>query len=249
MKRRNFESFELEIQNIPVKVYKPINYNEETKTVIHYHGWTSDVTKYYTLGKLYAKQGIQFILPEIANHGVRKKDTNEEEHMIFIDSVLSTIDEFDPIVNHLKDNKMINPDKLIVSGHSMGGFITNILVGLRDFKAGIIYNGAGDVIDIVKDFYTLEALNGLTGEDKVKSDRLLSLNPIANCNLYNRKTIFAMIGEKDDVVNPNNMVRFLEELNNQDIDTSNIEYKFFAEDSHSISNDMIRAALDYTLNI
>lgn len=244
-KKNNIEKIELNIKDIPVTIFRPENFSEEGLTIIHYHGWTSEVSKFFSFAELFAQRGFQVILPELTNHGIRKQNKDEKEYIRFIDSVLNSVDEFEIIGNYLVENDLVNKFNIILSGHSMGGFIVNILRGLWNIKSSITYNGIGDVLSMFEKDLSKDNLGDLSEEAKKKLDRMIELNPMTNFKLYDNKKMLVLIGLEDEVVSPKNMQKFLDKLNKERVNTDQIIFKYFEKAKHDISFEMIREALAY----
>lgn len=240
---KEIKVLDYKVESIPVKIYRPEHFDEETKTVIHYHGWTSSVEKFDSYGKLLAQKGYQVILPELIHHGDRKKLEDSLDEMILLKVVVQSIDEYDVLLNYLVSNNLINKDKLVLTGHSMGGYIVNILRGLKEnLISTICYNGIANIFDLSpKDAVDFE---GPIDDAKV-INRIKELDPSFNYQRYDGKRMFVLIGEKDEVVSPTNMFELIDKMKDRNLDISNIEVKHFEEATHDIAMGMVRKAISY----
>lgn len=234
---------DIKVGDIPLKVFRPEGFNENTKTIIHYHGWTSNVDKFLSYAKLFAAKGYQVILPEVIHHGEREKIEDTLDEMIFLKVVVHTIEEYDIIHKYLVENEMINKDKLILTGHSMGGFIVNILRGLKsNLISSISFNGIGNIFDL-----SPKEVGDFEGkiEDAKIVNRIIELNPASNYQRYDGKQMYVLIGEQDNTVQPSNMEKLFDEMKKSSLNLDNIEIKYFPDANHDMNMSMVKSALKY----
>lgn len=234
---------DIKVGDIPLKVFRPEGFNEDTKTIIHYHGWTSNIDKFNSYAKLFVSKGYQVILPEIVHHGNREKIEDTLDEMIFLKVVVQTIEEYDIIHKYLVENEIINKDRLILTGHSMGGFIVNILRGLKSSLVSTIsFNGIANIFDLSpKDIGDFEG----EIEDAKIVNRIIELNPASNYQRYDGKKMYVLIGELDNTVPPSNMNKLLDQMEKANLKLDSIEVDHFPDANHDMNMSMVKSALKY----
>ncbi len=111
------------IDNIPLlEMVDTTLKNEQLPTVVFYHGWSNVKESVLVNGYELAKRGIRAILPEALFHGERKDEKETEDHYFdFWKIVLTNIKEYSVLMNRLIQEGKTDPDRLGVTGLSMGG--------------------------------------------------------------------------------------------------------------------------------
>lgn len=136
------------IDNIPLIRLKPDLEVEKLPTIIFYHGWGSSKEgqrmRAYMLGNL----GFQVLIPDSINHGERSSIDYDDSNNLrdyFWDTVVRSMEESEKILEFAIENLDADIDRIGVSGHSMGGFISSGIFTHNDkVKAGVILNGSCD---------------------------------------------------------------------------------------------------------
>lgn len=244
MKNYNIERLEIKVDNIPLVVFRPIREVKEYKTIIYYHGWSSEVKTYELMGRIFAHYGFQFILPEVVKHGVRGTADNYESYKEMFDVVTQSIEEFD-LIKEFAISKLNSDEKnLVISGHSMGGIIISAIFARDlDLKSAIIFNSIINYNEL-KD--NVEGSEDVTDEMLEKFD---VYNPMDKLMNLSGRDMLVLVGELDEVIYPETMVRFQEILKSEKVDTANMIFSFHYDCAHSISYKMVDEALNYTLNL
>lgn len=103
--------------------------HQKLPTVLFYHGWGSCKESAMVNGYELAKQGFRAVLPEAYLHGERKEGTlNEEAYMEFWHVVAHSIKEFPTLTDYYISKGLTDPDRIGVTGLSMGGITTCALL-------------------------------------------------------------------------------------------------------------------------
>lgn len=244
MENYKIERLELQFGEIPLVVFRPENFREKYKTIIHYHGWSSIVETYELFGRIFAHYGFQVILPEVVKHGVRGSADDYESYREMFDVVNQSIKEFD-LIKEFAISELNSEEKdLIISGHSMGGIITSAIFARDlDLKSAIIFNSIINYNEL-KD--NVEGSEDITDEMIEKID---VYNPMDKLMNFSGRDMLVLVGELDEVISPETMIRFQEILESEKVDSKNMIFSFHYDCAHSISYKMIEEALKYTLNL
>lgn len=241
MKNYNIERLEMKVDNIPLVVFRPVREVERYKTIIYYHGWSSDVGTYELMGRIFAHHGFQVILPEVVKHGVRGRADNYESYKEMFDVVIQSVEEFDSIKEFAISELNSEEKNIIISGHSMGGIIISAIFARDlDLKSAIIFNSIINY-DELKD-----SSEDFTDEMNEKFDLY---NPMDKLMNFSGRDMLVLVGELDEVIYPETMVRFQKILESEKVDSENMIFSFHYDCAHSISYKMVNEALNYALNL
>ncbi len=116
--------------------------------------------------------------------------------------------DIDDCVNgaqHLIDERMVDPERVIIQGWSASGYTTLSALAFRDFfKAGVSYFGIGDLEAMALDTHKFESryLDGLIGPYPEAIDRYKersAINYVDNINV----PLLIFQGDEDKIVPPN----------------------------------------------
>lgn len=243
MVKYEIEKLELMSEDCVMRVYRPKVLTPKRKTIIHYHGWGSNIETYDLLGKIYANEGYQMVLPEITRHGMR----GETDYSTFeetFDVVNQTIDEYKIIKETVIEKLNGDINNLVISGHSLGGVIASgIFAKDLDIKLGLFYN---TIIDY--SYYKSGALAGKKVNDKI-IEKFMERDPMKSIENLSGRNMLIMTGELDNIIPPQVMKQFEEDIEKTPIDSSNIEFSYHEIASHPITYKMVAEALDKTIDI
>ena len=108
-------------------------------TVFVYHGWTHRKESELMLANFLAKAGFRVVLPDAKYHGKRHGSQMFSELMFeFWQIVMQSVDEFGPLVAALQAEGLVDPERIGVTGTSMGGITTDaILARYPNVKVGV----------------------------------------------------------------------------------------------------------------
>jgi dipeptidyl aminopeptidase/acylaminoacyl peptidase len=118
----------IELSGIPCVYAEPGYMEGKLPTVIYYHGWSSFKEKGTFLASILACRGCRVILPDSLYHGERGsldyyKGGVLEEH--FWEVILKTLQESGRLIEDIRNLPGVDPSRIAVTGHSMGGFIAS----------------------------------------------------------------------------------------------------------------------------
>lgn len=212
-KKEIFKISKLELNNIPCLYVKPNFIDGELPTVIYYHGWSSNKDNQMFLAKTIAKEGYRVILPDAPNHGERGKLDFDESDAIknnFIKIILKTVEESKGLINDMIKKLDVNPERIAVMGHSMGGFISSgVFSTNKKIKCLININGsaAWQYSSKLIENYFDESFATEEQKDKIKS-----LDPISHKETLYPRPILILHGGKDSQVPIDIQRHFMEEV-------------------------------------
>lgn len=93
-------------------------------TVLFYHGYTSSKEVYAYFAVALAQAGLRAILPDADMHGARYDGDSERRATHFWEILRRNIDELPALEGALRQQKLIDGERLAVAGASMGGMTT-----------------------------------------------------------------------------------------------------------------------------
>lgn len=229
------EKLSINAGDIPILVYRPKKYSNNRKTMIYYHGWSSNVENYELFGEIYASNGYQVIMPEIEKHGSRGS-ANYENFQEALDVIIQSVAEFQDVKNLAINRLNADSSNLTIGGHSLGGMIVSSIFTIDpSVKFGIIFNGLAD-FELL-----LESLD--SNINNKEREIFLMFNPMDKINTLDGRFLEIYVGNKDDVISSKAMKLFEEKLQELDIDKSNINFTYYDDAAHSITYKMIRESI------
>lgn len=121
-------------------------------TVFVYHGWTHRKESELMVAHFLAKAGFRVVLPDAKYHGKRHGSQLFSELMFeFWDIVMQSATEFGELVATLSAEGLVDPERIGVTGTSMGGITTDaILTRYPNVKIGVDKIGAPMPVALAK---------------------------------------------------------------------------------------------------
>lgn len=123
--------------------------DEKLPTVVFYHGWTNVKESVLVHGFEIAKKGFRTLLPEALYHGGRNDGTalTDERLLDFWEIIQQSIDEYPVLTDYYIKAGLTDPDRLGVTGLSMGGITTcALLATYPEIKVGDCLMGSPDAV-------------------------------------------------------------------------------------------------------
>lgn len=232
------------IEDIPCIRLVPKGLEGEIPTIIFYHGLDSSKERQRLRGYFFAFCGYQVILPDALHHGERHRKESLDPREIsryFWQAIINNIKESEVLVDSLIKN--YGAGRIIVAGHSMGGFTTAGVVTHNDkVKAGIAMNGSFDwegSADIMKKAMGLDEDFTIPEEVEMKK-----LNPINNLHVLKDKKILILHGEEDPEVSIFPQREFYEK-NRDNLDLDMIVYPGLG---HFVTTNMLDDAMKWIVS-
>jgi dipeptidyl aminopeptidase/acylaminoacyl peptidase len=141
----------------------------------------------------------------------------------------------------------VDPDRIVITGGSAGGYTTLAALTFRDFfKGGASYYGVSDAAALARDTHKFESryLDRLIGPYPEAAEVYRARSPAAHPERLNRPVIFFQ-GDEDRIVPPNQTEIMVEALRRRGIP---VGYFLFTGEQHGFRKDAnIKRALDAEL--
>lgn len=148
---------------------------------------------------------------------------------------------------HLVDEGRADPQRLLISGSSAGGFTVLCALTFRDaFSAGASYYGIGDLTRLLESTHKFESryLDQLVGPYPEAAERYRERSPLTHAERLRCPVIFLQ-GLKDKVVPPDQAQAMVEALRTRTLPVALVT---FADEGHGFRDAVnIRAALEAEL--
>lgn len=180
---------------------------EMLPTVFFYHGWTSCKESVVVDGYELARRGFRTILPDAYLHGERNADPEvPKPKTVFWDVVSHSIAELPNLKDYYVKKGLTDPDRIGVSGLSMGGITTSaMLTQFTWIKSAVILMGNPAPILFSKSLLTSKWVEGMElSIDKSEFEAATALlEPISldrKAELINGRPILFWHGTADELV-------------------------------------------------
>lgn len=140
------------IGNIPILEFTPTDkMDQPLPLVIFYHGWTNTKEDSATEAIELVKRGFRVVLPDCLMHGDRYVHNTKVADELFFKVLLQNMTEFPAIINYYVERYLIKDDYIAVSGLSMGGITSAMLLTHHpEIKAASILMGTPKLLTYAK---------------------------------------------------------------------------------------------------
>jgi dipeptidyl aminopeptidase/acylaminoacyl peptidase len=157
------------------------------------------------------------------------------------------VDDCEDAVKFLADEKIIDRDKVAISGGSAGGYTTLCaLTFTNSFKAGASYYGVSDVLSLMEETHKFEANYDVSMFGKENAKEIMKKRSPINYTEKLSCPIIFFQGLKDSVVPPSQSVAMVNALKEKGIDT---EYITYEEEGHGFRGaETIKSSIEAELN-
>ena len=158
------------------------------------------------------------------------------------------LDDCEAAAHHLADDRQVDPDRLLITGGSAGGYTTLAVLAFRDtFAAGASHYGVADLEALAKDTHKFESryLDSLIGPYPADRDVYVERSPIHHVEGFDRP-LAVFQGLEDEVVPPNQSEMIVDALRARGVP---VAYLAFEGEQHGFRQAAnIRRALDGELS-
>lgn len=234
------------IGNIPVIRFVPKEKKEDKyKTIVFYHGWSSNKESQRLRAYILASLGYQVIVPDAINHGERGT-VDYLDPSVGVDkfwpTVIENIREFDKIKRYIVNFLNGDIEKITVTGNSMGGITAaGILANDNDIKTGVVLNGSCNWTMTNEIFRDMLKIDNDTLFRNIE-DSIYDIDPINNLNNFKGKNILLQHGLSDSVVNIKPQISFFNRLNKKDTNVELIRYENL---NHFVTTNMMEEMIKW----
>lgn len=246
MEFENINEKKINIGEIPALVFTPRNDSKLHPTIVFYHGWGSSVEKQRFRGYILSSLGYQVIIPCAIYHGERNSidHTNPENAgKYFWRIILNNIDEFKLIRDYAISRLSANPDRIGVTGNSMGGFTSaGVFTAYQDIKSLVVFNGSCNFEYSNKIF--VDALNvSISKEDQELQEKIDKYDPIKNVELFINRPVLLLHGDSDTLVNVNAQREFFNKLAPLYDSSDKLRFIEYPKLNHFVTTNMMEEAV------
>jgi dipeptidyl aminopeptidase/acylaminoacyl peptidase len=158
------------------------------------------------------------------------------------------LDDCEAAAHFLADDERVDPDRLLITGGSAGGYTTLAVLAFRDtFAAGASHYGVADLEALAKDTHKFESryLDSLIGPYPAERDVYVARSPIHHVEGFD-KPLAVFQGLEDEVVPPNQSEMIVDALRARGVP---VAYLAFEGEQHGFRQAAnIRRALDGELS-
>lgn len=234
------------IGNIPVIRFIPKEKKEDKyKTIVFYHGWSSNKESQRLRAYILASLGYQVIVPDAINHGERGI-VDYLDPSVGVDkfwpTVIENIKEFNKIKKYIVNFLNGDIEKIAVTGNSMGGITAaGILANDDDIKTGVVLNGSCNWTMTNEIFRDMLKIDNDTIFRNIE-DSIYDIDPINNLNNLKGKNILLQHGLSDSVVNIKPQISFVNRLNKKDTNVELIRYENL---NHFVTTNMMEEMINW----
>lgn len=199
------------VAGIPIIRLYPKGCTELIPTIIFYHGWSSNKESQRLRSFILNILGFQVLIPESINHGERGiidyNDVNNIKNY-FWPTILTNIEESEEVLEYAVNVLKADPNKLGVTGHSMGGFTAaGVYVRNEQLKALVVLNGSCNWSMSNSIFQTNFGIE-LSEDFKKLENKINIMDPNNNLDSIIDRPILMINGGSDNVVDPKPQRKF-----------------------------------------
>ena len=178
-----------------------------------YHGWSSKKENYEFMGRIIALYGFQVIVPDAIKHGERGDLDYEDLQVMeqnFWKVAINSVEEFKTILNEGQERLDIDPLKIAVMGHSMGGIISSgIFARNQNIRTLITMNGACAWEDVEE---RVRAARNVDRTASISLEKLRKYDPLQKKENFYLRPVLIQHGEKDDSVPIESQLYFYDQI-------------------------------------
>lgn len=241
MKFINIEQEKVFIGEIPSIVLKPLEEMNNYPTVMLYHGWSSNKESQVFRGAMLVSLGYQVIIPDAMHHGERGflDYTSSENSGFFWEVVLKNLEEWKQIKNYSIKNLDADPNRIAVTGHSMGGFTAaGIFAEDPEIKTTVILNGSFNWLKSNEGFKKRRNVK-MTEEYKVLEDKVRDKDPAGKIENLLDRSILILHGESDSRVEITPQREMYEKLKSAYTEKENLRMTSYPDLDHFVTTNML----------
>lgn len=224
------------VEEIPTLFMRPEGV-ENRLGILFYHGWSSTKEQNAFRGAALATSGATVIIPDAIHHGERgafsEYQKPETTAQYFFQTIEQSRKEFSIWKKHLQEQGI---DRIMVMGHSMGGF-----------TASTIYCDDEDLLGLVN-------LNGLFDfrvMEQMASGGLKDLyipfeqNPADEIEKLKNRPILMLAGEDDALIPYTEQQKFYERLQEMNDDKDLVRFISYEYLGHFVTTNMMEESVSF----
>jgi len=233
------------IDDIPCLRVRPRGEEKEIPTIIYYHGWGSCKDNQRFKASAFALYGYQVILPDALYHGERNPIKHGQKGMLreyFLKVILNSLEESKGLIRGIIEDYGGDPERIGVTGHSMGGFISaGVFAFNEDLKCLVVYNGSCGWMEAERIYRETRGI-GFSEEDVVKLEKY---DPMNNIDKIVDRPILMVHGDEDSSVPIDSQRIFYQKVLPHYRDKEKIKLLEIPNMNHYISTGMMEEGLKW----
>lgn len=210
--------------------------------IVFYHGWTSQKEYQALRGRTLAAYGYDVLIPEAVNHGERGPIDYEapEAYSTFWQTIFQNLQEVPILLKYIKKWRPGVP--LAVMGHSMGAFTAlGVMTYFPVFRTVVAMNGSGWWDESERRFRSALHI------EKPRTYRFMmrqitALDPYNHVNRLQGRSVLALNGCADNVVDNHAQDLYMSKVKAQGIDSHTIIYDGLG---HFVTTNMLGDAIQW----
>lgn len=177
----------------------------ELPAVFFLHGYTSAKEHNLAIAYLLAEKGFRVFLPDAIYHGEREGNfTGKERDLLFWEVVLTSIQDLNKLKEHYSEQKLIDLNRVGVSGTSMGAITTyGALTQYKWIQSAVCFMGAAYFQKLAHEQMNQLEQKGIVLEEEAKADVLAKIRPFDlsyQVEKLNQRPLLIWHGKQDKVV-------------------------------------------------
>lgn len=190
----------VDVGGIPTLKFSPIGI-ENPPSAVYYHGWNSskDIQRFRL--SVFAAWGIQVFAPDAIHHGERgAKDFSSPDSIMqyFWETVIQNVQESTAFIGNLISQYQVDPDRIGVMGHSMGGFTAaGVFSANPRLKAMVSFNGSCAWLKMEE---LLRHNNSLEPMSESHRRHLAQYDLLSNKETLKQRPVLMLNGGNDSIV-------------------------------------------------
>lgn len=236
----------IHIGEIPGLLFRPKEAKGQLPSILFYHGWGSNKENQRIRGFLLASIGYQVLLPDAIYHGQRgggKEPDLEDAVKHFWETIFKNVEESKIIIDSLVKDYQADPERIGVSGNSMGGFTAaGIFAHNPDIKALVVLNGScnwEDSNQVFKENFEIEDLEAYGAVE----DRIGQMDPMNNLERLVNRPVLLLHGEDDVLVPMESQRLFYKKAKPLYEDQKNLAFVHYPYLNHYVTTNMMEEAM------
>lgn len=234
----------ISIGEIPAILFRPKGKKGPIPSILFYHGWSSKKEFQRMRGFILASVGYQVIIPDAIYHGERMPLSDygtEKAIKLFWKVILNNMEESSSIIEEVISKYDGDPQRIGVTGHSMGGFTAaGVFTHNPDLKALVVLNGSLGWESFNDEF---ENIAEMDEEMREIIKKVTILDPIKNMELLKDRPILLLHGEKDTSVPIKSQRFFFEKANPMFEKKDRIRFIEYPNLNHFVTTNMMEETI------
>ena len=243
LKSKHILEEKINIGRIPAILIRPKEGDGLLPTIIHYHGWSSNMEFQRMRGFILSAIGYQVVIPDAIHHGERNPLQNydiEDAREYFWETIFNNLEESHSIVEEVISKYNGDPNRIGVIGNSMGGFTAaGVFTHNPNIKALVVFNGScgwEDSNKILREKFNINV-------DREMVEKIKKYDPMNNLNLLLDRSILLLHGDSDSLVSIESQRIFYNKIKPLYKDEEKIKFEEYPNLNHFVTTNMMEESI------